>query len=106
MVQIPWLVTWSVCRCVVFLTGILLTSLTPAQTQLGIADDIDVLHERLVGDTPGEGCCGEVTPAVTIGEAAGTVGTEGEGEEVAIQQGVVGTANPADKHGLAFPLSL
>ena len=65
------------------------THLTITQTELEVADSIDVvLDERLVGNTPGE-CCGrEPSPPVRGGEVRGSVAAERGGEEVAVLERV------------------
>ncbi len=76
------------------ITNVLLTGLTVCQTELQVADGLNILQESLFFHAPSESCCREVAPLMTLGEARRTVGTHGEREEVAVQQRVVQTADP------------
>ncbi len=67
----------------------LLAGLTPAQAQLEVAQCGSVLQEALLVDGPGQSGAGEVAPLLVVEalepvEARRAVGTEGEGEEVAL----------------------
>ena len=69
----------------------LLTGLSPSEAQFQVVEPRGLLHELLTADAPGKSRGGEVTEACggTLGEARRTVGTEGDGEEVALEQRVV-----------------
>ena len=62
---------------------------TVGEADLEVVQPAYILEEGLLTGTPCEGGGGEVTPAVGRGELAGTVSAEGDGEEVAVEQGVV-----------------
>src|SRR5690606_13283660 len=60
--------------------------------ELRIVDEVDVLHEALFRDGPGERRRGEGAPAVVGAEARGAVRAYRRGEGVAVEQAVVRTA--------------
>src|SRR4029078_616512 len=68
-----------------------------AQTKLGVAEHLLVLHEPLVDQTPRDGRRGEEARLVVRTEPAGTFGAAGEGEEVAVAEVVVRAAEPREQ---------
>ena len=90
--------------CVVFLTGILLTGLTPAKTKFQVTDSIYIFQESFILHTPSKGCRREETPALSVCKTARTVITGGKGEKITVKKRIIGTSIPADKINLASPI--
>ena len=88
---------------VVVSDAVLLTSLTPSQTELQLVEPSGILQELLFADEPAESCRREESPVLL--EAAGTVVTHCSSEHITVHERVVRTTIEADKVVLLLPLS-
>ena len=78
-------------------TDRIVTGLTPAETEFQLAEEILILHERLLVDSPTEGDGREAVPFVALAQLGGAVITIGEREEVAVLV-AVGDAGHVGSH--------
>ena len=73
-----------------------------AQAQLQVVEQRLGAHERLVRETPGECRRGEERPLVVGAEAARAVAPRSHGEQVAVQQVVVGATEGGEERPVAI----
>ncbi len=78
---------------------VLLACHTVVDTELEVVEDAaGAFHKAFVKNLPAESHSGEGTPAMVLAETARTVATHGGGEQVAVHEGVVDTAE--ERHEL------
>ena len=90
-------------KIIVVADAVLLTGLTPTETELQLVKPFGVLQEGLFVDLPTKCYRGEGCPVVV--ETAGTVATYGGGNHVAVESDVVGTSEERYQVALLLPLA-
>ena len=77
-------------KVVVVTDAVLLTGLTPTETELEFVHPFDIFQEGLFVDLPTESYRGECCPVLK--ETAGTVATDGGCNHITVEGNIVGTS--------------